>query len=132
MNAYDSGPRRIPSLSERGSALIGTRATSTLHYSGDRIRIASSVCNDEEWNASYNADFRTVYALLEVIRCVCRFVEVNLTPNKKGSFGGYGIELDSALATVLGGREGQKISPSEMTKRIWAYVKHHNLGKKSN
>ncbi len=62
-----------------------------------------------------------------MIRCVCRFVEVNLTPNKKGSFGGYGIELDSALATVLGGREGQK-----MTKRIWAYVKHHNLGKKSN
>ncbi len=68
----------------------------------------------------------------EVIRRVFRFREVNLTPNKKGSFGGYGIELDSALATVLGGREGQKISPSEMTKRIWAYVKHHNLGKKSN
>ena len=54
-----------------------------------------------------------------------------LTPSKKGSFGGYGIELDSALATVLGGREGQKISPSEMTKRLWAYVKHHNLGKKN-
>ncbi len=81
---------------------------------------------------SYNADFRTVYVLLELIRRVYRFREVNLTPNKKGSFGGYGIELDSALATVLGGREGQKISPSEMTKRIWAYVKHHNLGKKSN
>jgi len=71
-------------------------------------------------------------SLLEVIRRVFRFREVNLTPTKKASFGGYGIELDSALATVLGGREGQKISPSEMTKRIWAYVKHHNLGKKSS
>jgi chromatin remodeling complex protein RSC6 len=62
---------------------------------------------------------------------VFRVGEVNLTPNKRGSFGGYGIELDSALATVLGGREGQKISPSEMTKRIWAYVKRNNLGKKN-
>ena len=90
------------------------------------------VCNEGGWIASYNADFRTANVLLELIPCVFRFREVNLTPNKKGSFGGYGIELDSALATVLGGREGQKISPSEMTKRIWAYVKHHNLGKKSN
>ncbi len=56
--------------------------------------------------------------------------EVRLTVSKKGSFGGYGIELDSPLATVLGGREGQKISPSEMTKRLWQYVKRHNLGKK--
>lgn len=57
--------------------------------------------------------------------------EVNVTPSKKGSFGGYGIELDSALATVLGGREGQKVSPSEMTKRLWNYVKRNNLGKRS-
>ncbi len=49
--------------------------------------------------------------------------------NKK-AFGGYGIELDSPLATVLGGREGQRISPSEMTKRLWQYIKRHNLGKK--
>ncbi|GEM_PF-2086638 len=69
--------------------------------------------------------------VLCLVSNVFRFREVNLTPNKKASFGGYGIELDSALATVLGGREGQKISPSEMTKRIWAYVKHHNLGKKN-
>ena len=94
--------------------------------------LASGACNDREWNASYNADFRTAHVSLEVIHRVFRFREVNLTPTKKASFGGYGIELDSALATVLGGREGQKISPSEMTKRIWAYVKHHNLGKKSN
>ncbi len=53
-----------------------------------------------------------------------------MTPIKRGSFGGYGIELDEPLATVLGGREGQKISPSEMTKRLWEYVKKHNLGKK--
>jgi chromatin remodeling complex protein RSC6 len=69
--------------------------------------------------------------LLNLLCPIFRFREVNLTPNKRGSFGGYGIELDSNLATVLGGKEGQKISPSEMTKRIWAYVKHHNLGKKS-
>jgi len=50
--------------------------------------------------------------------------------SKKVPFGGYGIELDTPLATVLGGREGQKISPSEMTKRLWQYVKKHNLGKK--
>jgi len=56
--------------------------------------------------------------------------EVRHTVSKKGSFGGYGIELDTHLATVLGGKEGQKISPSEMTKRLWQYVKRHNLGKK--
>ena len=59
------------------------------------------------------------------------FKEVSLTPNKRGSFGGYGIELDTNLAKVLGGNEGQKISPSEMTKRLWSYVKRHNLGKKN-
>jgi chromatin remodeling complex protein RSC6 len=94
--------------------------------------LGACICNDCEWTPSYNAAFRTAHTMPEVIRRVFRFREVNLTPTKKGSFGGYGIELDSALATVLGGREGQKISPSEMTKRIWAYVKHHNLGKKSN
>jgi chromatin remodeling complex protein RSC6 len=57
--------------------------------------------------------------------------EVSLTVNKGGSFGGYAIELDTHLATVLNGREGQKISPSEMTKRLWQYVKKHNLGKKN-
>ena len=56
--------------------------------------------------------------------------EVKFMPNKRGSFGGYGIELDEHLATVLGGREGQRISPSEMTKRLWDYVKRHNLGAK--
>ncbi len=74
---------------------------------------------------------------LNMLGCGCSlcrlsgFGEVNLTPNKRGSFGGYGIELDQHLAVVLGGHEGQKISPSEMTKRIWAYVKRHNLGKKN-
>jgi len=57
---------------------------------------------------------------------------VSLTPNKRGSFGGYGIELDEHLATVLGGREGEKITPSEMTKKLWQYVKKHNLGKKDS
>ncbi len=55
---------------------------------------------------------------------------MSLTPNKRGSFGGYGIELDENLANVLGGHEGQRVTPSEMTKKLWAYVKRHNLGKK--
>jgi chromatin remodeling complex protein RSC6 len=80
---------------------------------------------------SYNANFRTAGVLLSLVCCVFRFREVNLTPNKRAPFGGYGIELDSALATVLGGREGQKISPSEMTKRLWNYVKRNNLGKRN-
>ncbi|TMI29335.1 hypothetical protein E6H16_02915 [Candidatus Bathyarchaeota archaeon] len=53
------------------------------------------------------------------------------TTSKRGSFGGYGIELDSNLASVLGGREGQKVTPSDMTKRLWQYIKRHNLGKKN-
>jgi len=126
----------LPDLETYGQLIGTTRARARQWTPISKYRPsnqpATTVCNDCEWNASYNADFRTVYALLELIRRVFRFREVNLTPTKKASFGGYGIELDSALATVLGGREGQKISPSEMTKRIWAYVKHHNLGKKSN
>jgi len=57
--------------------------------------------------------------------------EVNATTNKKGNFGGYGIQLDEHLATVLGGREGQKVSPSEMTKKLWQYIKSHHLGTKN-
>jgi len=53
------------------------------------------------------------------------------TTSKRVSFGGYGIELDSNLASVLGGREGQKVTPSDMTKRLWQYIKRHNLGKKN-
>ncbi len=55
---------------------------------------------------------------------------MKISTNKRGSFGGYGIQLDEKLATVLSGREGERISPSEMTKRLWQYVKRHNLGKK--
>ncbi len=57
--------------------------------------------------------------------------EVSLTPSRRAPFGGYEIELDEPLATVLSGREGQKISPPEMTKRLWDYVKRHNLGKRN-
>jgi SWIB/MDM2 domain len=89
-----------------------------------------AVCNDCDRVDSNDADFRTAPFRLSLVSRVFRFREVNLTPTKK-AFGGYGIELDSALATVLGGREGQKISPSEMTKRLWNYVKRNNLGKRN-
>ena len=81
---------------------------------------------------SYNADFKDVSAKVSIGAWDSGPREVSLTPNKRGSFGGYGIELDEHLATVLGGREGQKIPPAEMTKRLWQYIKRHNLGKKNS
>ena len=80
----------------------------------------------------YNADFKDALAKDSIGAWDFRPREVSLTPNKRGSFGGYGIELDEHLATVLGGREGQKIPPAEMTKRLWQYIKRHNLGKKNS
>ena len=93
---------------------------------GRIIVLPMRVCNGPRMLPSNKADFP------ERVLSLARYVvwEVRLTVSKKGSFGGYGIELDTPLATVLGGREGQKISPSEMTKRLWQYVKRHNLGKK--
>lgn len=43
-------------------------------------------------------------------------------------FGGYKIYPDEDLARVIGTRD--PVSPSEMTKRIWRYVKFKRLGKK--
>ena len=50
---------------------------------------------------------------------------------KKPAFGGYSISFkgcDDSLESVFGSGD---IAPSEMTKKIWAYVKKNNLaGKK--
>jgi chromatin remodeling complex protein RSC6 len=49
---------------------------------------------------------------------------------KKVPFGGYGINFkgrSESLEQVFG---KTKISPSEMTKKIWAFVKKHKLGGK--
>ena len=48
----------------------------------------------------------------------------------KKAFGGYGISFkgcDDSVEKVFG---SASISPSEMTKKIWAYVKRNKLGKK--
>jgi hypothetical protein len=50
---------------------------------------------------------------------------------KKKAFGGYSISFkgcDDSLESVFGSGD---IAPSEMTKKLWAYVKKNNLaGKK--
>ncbi len=46
---------------------------------------------------------------------------------KKKAFGGYQIVPDEALAKIIG---KNPVSPAEMTKKIWAYIKRNNLGRK--
>ena len=49
---------------------------------------------------------------------------------KKLAFGGYSINFkgcDDTLESVMGSKP---IGPSEMTKKIWAYVKRKRLAKK--
>ena len=49
---------------------------------------------------------------------------------KKGSkkaFGGYMIKPDKNLAMVIG---SAPVSPSQMTKKIWAYIKKKKLANK--
>jgi chromatin remodeling complex protein RSC6 len=45
---------------------------------------------------------------------------------KKKAFGGYHIVPDEHLAKIIG--KG-KVSPSEMTKKLWAYVKAKKLAR---
>lgn len=49
-------------------------------------------------------------------------------PEKKKAFGGYGITVDDNLSKVLDKKKGSKVTPAEMTKFIWAYVKKNKLG----
>jgi len=46
---------------------------------------------------------------------------------KKKAFGGYHIVPDEHLAKIIG---KEKASPSEMTKRLWAYIKRNKLSRK--
>jgi len=48
-------------------------------------------------------------------------------PRKGGNFGGYKIIPDETLGAVIGKKP---VSPAEMTKNLWAYVKKHKLAKK--
>ncbi len=49
---------------------------------------------------------------------------------KKAAFGGYAINFkgcSDSLESLFG---GSPIGPSEMTKRLWAYVKRKRLAKR--
>jgi len=46
---------------------------------------------------------------------------------KKKAFGGYHIVPDEHLAKIIG---SGKVTPSEMTKKLWQYVKSKKLARK--
>jgi len=47
---------------------------------------------------------------------------------RKGGFGKYKIHPDPAMAKIVG--TSKPITPAEMTKRNWAYIKRKKLGRK--
>ncbi len=49
------------------------------------------------------------------------------TSKKKPAFGGYMIKPDANFAKIVGSKP---LSPSQMTKNIWAYIKRKKLGKR--
>ena len=46
---------------------------------------------------------------------------------KRKAFGGYHIVPDAALAKIIG---HGKAAPSQMTKKLWQYIKKHKLARK--
>ena len=48
---------------------------------------------------------------------------------KKPAFGGYAINFAGRTETVEDVFGKKPVSPSEMTKKLWAYVKKHRLAK---
>jgi chromatin remodeling complex protein RSC6 len=46
---------------------------------------------------------------------------------KKPAFGGYKIKPDANFAKIVGKKA---VSPSEMTKKVWSYIKRKKLAKK--
>lgn len=46
---------------------------------------------------------------------------------KKATFGGYKIHPDAHLGKIVGKRS---VSPAQMTKKVWAYIKRKKLGKR--
>ncbi len=49
---------------------------------------------------------------------------------KKKPFGGYAINFKGRKETVEQVFGSKPLAPSEMTKKIWAFVKSRKLGKK--
>lgn len=48
----------------------------------------------------------------------------------KPAFGGYSINFAGRKDSIDSIMGSKPIAPSEMTKKIWAYVKQHNLSNK--
>ena len=46
---------------------------------------------------------------------------------KKPAFGGYMIKPDANFAMIVGKKP---LSPAQMTKKVWAYIKKKKLAKK--
>jgi len=49
------------------------------------------------------------------------------TRRKKPAFGGYKIKPDAHFAKIIG--KGA-VSPAQMTKKVWAYIKRKKLARK--
>lgn len=49
------------------------------------------------------------------------------TKTKKPAFGGYAIDFSGRKETVEQVFGKKPVAPSEMTKKIWAFVKSNNL-----
>lgn len=52
---------------------------------------------------------------------------IKIMAKKKKAFGGYLIRPDAKLAAIIG---RGAVSPAQMTKKIWRYIKSHRLAKK--
>ncbi len=48
---------------------------------------------------------------------------------KKAAFGGYTINFKGCTATMEAVFGNKPVSPSDMTKKLWAFVKRHRLAK---
>ncbi len=46
---------------------------------------------------------------------------------KKKAFGGYQIKPDAHLSKIIG---RAPVSPAQMTKKIWSYIKRKRLGRR--
>jgi hypothetical protein len=49
---------------------------------------------------------------------------------KKAAFGGYSINFKGCTDTMEAVFGGKPVSPSDMTKKLWAYVKRRRLARK--
>jgi hypothetical protein len=60
-----------------------------------------------------------------------REVSIMAEKKKKKAFGGYAINFNGRKETVESVMGSMPIGPSEMTKKLWAFVKEKGLGNKA-